>query len=248
MSNAPDPSTYPPLDTLKPVADDVWIVDSGPLRLLGVPVPVRMAVIRLRGGDLLLHSPTRYDAGLRRELAEIGRVRHLVAPNVAHWVFVKQWQDMCPDAITWAAPGLSRRRQVRESGVRIDRELGEAPPPDWAAEIEQVVVRGGAGFVEVDLFHVATRTLLLTDLVLNLEAEKIPPPLRPGARLLGVVAPDGRAPAYLRGIIKLRRREAAQAAARLLAWEPERVVFTHGAWFERDGTAALRRSLRWLLA
>lgn len=245
----PDPSTYPPLDTLKPVADDVWIVDSGPLRVFGgIPLPVRMAVVRLRGGDLLLYSPTRYDEGLRRELAEIGRVRHLVAPNVAHWMFVKQWQGMCPDATTWAAPGLRGRGQVRRSGVRIDRELGETPPPDWAGQIEQVVVRGGAGFVEVDLFHTATRTLLLTDLVVNLEAEKLPRPLRPFVRLFGMAAPDGEPPPYLRAVIKLRRREATQAAARLLAWGPDRVVFTHGAWFERDGTAALRRSLRWLLA
>ena len=49
----PDPSTYPPLDTLKPVADGVWIVDSGPLRVFGgIPLPVRMAVVRLRGGEV----------------------------------------------------------------------------------------------------------------------------------------------------------------------------------------------------
>ena len=33
----------------------------------------------------------------------------------------------------------------------------------------------------------------------------------------------------------------------MLAWEPERVVFSHGSWYERDGAAELRRSLAWLL-
>ena len=28
---------YPPLDAPKPVADGVWIVDSGPQRVLGLP-------------------------------------------------------------------------------------------------------------------------------------------------------------------------------------------------------------------
>ena len=51
--------TYPPLDVMKPVADGVWIVDSGPLRVLGMPLPVRMTVVRLASGDLWLHSPTR---------------------------------------------------------------------------------------------------------------------------------------------------------------------------------------------
>jgi glyoxylase-like metal-dependent hydrolase (beta-lactamase superfamily II) len=51
----------------------------------------------------------------------------------------------------------------------------------------------------------------------------------------------------LRGIVKLDRTEAARSASRLLKLQPDRVIFAHGRWFERDGTAALRRSLRWLL-
>ena len=39
--------TYPPLDVLKPVTEDLFIVDSGPLRIMGLPLPVRMTVIRL---------------------------------------------------------------------------------------------------------------------------------------------------------------------------------------------------------
>ena len=45
----------------------------------------------------------------------------------------------------------------------------------------------------------------------------------------------------------MRRAAASAAARRLLAFSPERVIFSHGAWFARDGEARLRRSLRWLL-
>src|SRR5918993_3242039 len=111
--------TYPPLDVPKPVAENVWIVDSGPHRMLGLPMPVRMTVIRLGGGDLWLHSPTRFDEGLRREMEAVGRIRHLVAPSIAHWSFLQEWQRNCPDAVTWAAPGLRERAPVRKSGVRL---------------------------------------------------------------------------------------------------------------------------------
>jgi hypothetical protein len=235
--------SYPPLDVLKRVADDLWVVDS----VIGREAPVRMTVIRLPAGDLVLHSPTRFTDQLRRQLEGIGRIRHLVAPNIAHWTFLPGWQGAVPAAVTWAAPGLRDRSKVRRSGVRLDHDLTDAPPPDWAAEIEQAVIRGGAGFTEVAMFHKPTRTLLLTDLVVNLEAAKVPVSLRPLARLLGVLAPDGRAPAYLRGLVKLGRRDKASAVARLLHWYPERVIFTHGRWFDRDGEAQLRRSLRWLL-
>lgn len=239
--------TYPPLDTPKPVADGVWIVDSGPLRLLGMELPVRMTVMRLANGDLLLHSPTRFTEALKRRLDDLGRIRHLVAPNFAHWVYLRDWQAHCPDATTWAAPNLRGRGQVRRSGLRLDRDLGDGVPAEWAGEIELAVVRGGLGVTEVSFFHAPTRTLVLTDLIVNLEPGKVQAAALPALRLAGMVAPDGRAPLQLRLVILMRRNAAALAVSRLLARHPERVIFAHGQWFARDGEAAARRSLRWLL-
>lgn len=239
--------TYPPVDTLKPVAESVWIVDSGPLRTMGLSLPVRMTVVRLGSGEVWLHSPTRFDEGLRRQIAELGPIRHMVAPSIAHWVYLKEWQRHCPDAMTWAAPGLRERPQVRTAGLRLDRDLAETPPSEWAGDMAQTVVPGGMGFREVVFFHKPSRTLVLTDLIQNFEPDKLPPATYALARLTGVLAPDGKAPAYLRLILRLRRGEAAAAAARLVAWSPERVVFSHGRWFDRDGTAELRRAFSWLL-
>jgi hypothetical protein len=240
-------TTYPPLDTLKPVAQNVWIVDSGPLRIMGMGLPLRMTVIRLGSGDIWLHSPTRFDASLHREIEKLGPLRHLVAPNIAHWSFLKEWQLHCPEAVTWAAPELRRRAQVKKSGVRLDHDLGEPAPDVWAEEIEQIVVPGGGGFREVSFFHKPSRTLVLTDLVVNLEASKLPLATRTFAKLTGTLAPEGRAPTYLRLIVRMRRRDAAAAASRVVSWNPERVIFAHGRWFEKNGAASLRRSLAWLL-
>lgn len=239
--------SYPPLDVLKPVAENVWIIDSGPLRLMGLYMPVRMTVIRLGSGEVWLHSPTRFNAALRREIDKLGLIRHLIAPNIAHWTFLKEWQRHCPEAVTWAAPKLKERAQVRKSGMRLDRDLDARAPEAWAGDIEQMIIAGGGGFREVAFFHKPTRTLVLTDLVVNLEPAKLPLATRTFAKLAGMLAPDGKAPAYLRVIIRLRRREAAAVAAQVLGWGPDRVIFAHGRWFERDGTAALRRSLAWLL-
>jgi Domain of unknown function (DUF4336) len=247
MGSSGEKVTYPPLDVLKPVAENVWIVDSGPQRVLGIPLPIRMTVIRLRSGELWLHSPTRYDNRLRDAMDRLGRIRHLVAPNIAHWSFLKEWQQRCPDALTWAAPSLRQRSQARKAHLKIDRDLDDAAAREWSDEMVQAVVPGGANFQEVAFFHLPTRTLVLTDLVENLEPGKVSPWIRPVAKLLGVLAPDGMAPVYLRMIVKRKRRDAAQAVARMIDWQPERVIFSHGAWFEHEGTNALRRSMRWLL-
>jgi hypothetical protein len=238
---------YPPLDTLKPVAEDLWIVDSGPLRAMGLAIPVRMTLVKLASGDVWLHSPTAYTPALRNEIEQLGPIAHLVAPNIAHWSFLNDWQRHCPQALTWAAPGLRERAQVRRSAVVLDADLGSEPPQAWARDLSQLTIRGGFGVNEVAFLHGATRTLILTDLVENFESEKVSPLLRPLVRAAGAMAPDGKAPVHYRFAVNRRRREAAVAARRLLDWAPERVIFAHGRWFETDGTPRLRHSLRWLL-
>lgn len=240
-------ATYPPLDQPKPVAEDIWIVDSGPLHVLGLALPVRMTVIRLRDGGLWLHSPTRHTEALQHALQALGPVRHLVAPNIAHWSFLREWQRHCPEATLWAAPELRRRRAVGRAGLRLDHDLTGATPAPWEGEVSQRIIPGAGGFREVAFFHRPSRSLVLTDLVQNLEPEKLPRPVRPLARLVGVAAPRGATPAYLRALLRLRRRDAAEAIRQVVAWQPERLIFAHGAWFERNGTAALQRAFAWLL-
>jgi len=238
---------YPPLDTLKPVADGIYIVDSLLPGVVGKIFAARMTVIRLGDGTLLLHSPTRFQDILNQELNGIGQIRHLVAPDPAHWMFLPQWQDRYPTATTWAAPGLRSRSKPRKRGVRLDYDLGSAAPAEWGEDIELVMIPGGFGFHEAAVFHHPSRTLVLTDLVQNLEPGKLARPLRPLPRLLGIAPPMGGTPLHLRWVINLRRNEASAATHRLLDLEPERVLFAHGLWFRDNGTTALRSALRWLL-
>ena len=238
--------SYPPLDHPKEVADGVWVVDAAPIHAGGIPLPLRMTVLRLAGGELLLHSPVPHHPDLQSALEALGRIEHLVAPSFGHWMFLRDWQAACPNAITWAVPGLEDRSQVRRSGVAIDAELTDRPPRIWANEIDQVLVTGPV-FREICLFHRPTRTLLLTDLVINLEGDLLPASVRPLARLLGIVAPEGKAPLYLRLLLRLNDRDTREAARRLVAFHPDRVIFAHGQWFDRDATDELRRSLAWIL-
>ena len=238
---------YAPLDTPKSVAADVFVVDSVLPGLLGRILPARMTVIRLPDGGLLLHSPTRFSPELKAALETLGPIRHLVAPNVAHWMFLEEWQRHCPQTLSWAAAGLRRRSQVRRSAVRLDQDLSDTPPAQWGGAIELETVQGGLGFAETALFHVPTRTLVLTDLALNLEIWKLPVLARPIVRLFGSMAPGGMPQPIVRAAVRMGGPAALETVMRLLEREPEQVIFAHGRWFESNGTARLRRSLRWLL-
>ncbi|WP_051380350.1 SDR family oxidoreductase [Bradyrhizobium sp. WSM1743] len=233
-------------DRLSRVTDNIWILNDKPISAAGLQLPVRMTVIRLSNGDLVLHSPVRYSPDLRQQLERLGPIGYLLAPNIAHWMFLPEWQRQLPQAATFAARGLAARKQVRVAGLRIDRELGDTTPEEWTADLETVSVNAPT-FSEVELFDRRSRTLVLTDLVQNLDPHRLGASNAAAANLLGIAKPDGKAPVYLRLLLRLGGRSAQAAAERLVKLAPERVIFAHGDWFEAQGTARLRRSLRWLL-
>lgn len=242
----PNDVTYPPLNVPKPVAEGVWVVDSGPQSLLGLQFPIRMTVLRLADGGLWLHSPTRRTPALQAALEALGPIRHLVAPDTAHWAHVSPWRKAVRAAALWAAPGVEARAQGQGVDLHGAGELGEDPPAAWAGEMAQALF-GGPGFAEIAFHHRPSRTLILTDTVQALEKPRLPLATRLVAGLVGSASDEGTTPAHLRLLLGRRRAANRAAAERLLALDPARVIFAHGAWFEADGAARLRRALGWLL-
>lgn len=239
---------YAPLNVLKAVADDVWIVDGPEIQFgyfgLKLPFPTRMTIVRLAGGALWLHSPTQPTGPLLEAVRALGPVRFLIAPNTIHYWWVPEWKAAFPNAEVWAAPGLQRSAK---RPVPVDRVLDGTPPQAWAGEIDQVLVRGSL-LTEVDFFHRASRTLILTDLIENFEPERVKS--RFYSLLLkwsGPADPDGKAPIDMQLSFLGRRAGVREAVKRMIAWDPERVILSHGRWYETNGTNELRRAFRWVL-
>ena len=245
-----DAMAYRPLNTLKQVATDAWIVD-GPIIDFGMPwpkmpFPTRMTLLRPgNGDDLFVHSPTSLTEPLRDEIAAIGTPRWIIGPNRIHYWWIPDWKRAYPDAGIWLAP------RIREqAGTRIDFD---AHPLDaetgypWDGAISTLPV-AGSFMTEVEFFHHASRTLVLTDFIENFEPGKLDSWwMRWLTRLGGVQDPAGAMPRDMRRTFARQRPQLKAAVERMLAWQPERIVFAHGRWYERDGTAELRRAFDWLL-
>lgn len=242
---------YEPIDTLEPVADDIWVVDGPVIRMafplgLRVPFTTRMTVVRLSDGGLWVHSPTRLTPSLRAEIEAEGPVRHLVAPNFLHYAWIPDWSEAFPDATCWAAPGVRERAAGQGIEVRFDADLGDEPPPAWADDLDQLMFRGSRILQEVVFFHRQSRTAILADLIQNHELDRVAPRWRWLMRCTGAVDPDGRTPIDVRATFLGGRAAARASLEGMLAWQPERVVFAHGRWYEENGTEELRRAFRWL--
>jgi hypothetical protein len=248
MSSIIEP--YHPLNVLKPVAPDVWIVD-GPLMRTGpggiIAIPIRMTIARLPDGKLWLHSPVQFDPALASAVQALGDIGHLVAPNLAHNSFIGDWQRAFPDAVLYAVEGVAKHAAKQKRPLRVDAAISADPDPRWGSAFAVVLTRSSY-MTEAAFFHNASRTLILTDLIENFEPEKVHSAImRLGLRAASTLAPHGSTPRYLRLTFLGKRRRQLRAAARLmLSCDPARVIFAHGRWFESDGTGKLRAALQWL--
>jgi hypothetical protein len=218
------------------VPDRIWLREY-PVRYAGTRFLARMSVLRLGSGELLLHSPCEMEASLRAELSQLGEVAHIVAPGTYHYFYVASCQAQFPKAETYICPGLERK----QPDIRFDWILADRPQPQWAGELDQVLVRGTRFISEVVLFDKTSRTLLLVDLVENIGDDT------PGTdwvlrfwwkvvmQMWNRPAP---APEYQLG---WGRKDIVGAAlARILEWDFDRVVISHGDPIEADAKRVVR--------
>jgi len=192
---------------------------------------------------LWVHSPIAPDEKLLRAVDALGPVRHIISSNKIHHVSIGPWAETYPDARLWASPGVRAR-----SEVTFTDDLAETPPDAWSAVIDQRIARGSKALEEVVFFHKPSRTLILTDLIENFEASL----LRKGfwlkilMRLGGVMAPRGGVPRDIRLSFLGNHRKLRPVVQWMLNNNPQKVVISHGKWFEVDGRDIIRRAFSWV--
>ncbi len=240
------PSLYEPINVYKPLAANIGIVD-GPFEYLTVagvrlpmPFTTRMTVVRLATGDLLLHSPIAFNAALAEDLSARGTVRHLISPNQFHYAHVGEWSEAFPDAITWGSAQAQRRACSRRINVRFSRQLGDTAPAEWSDEIDQTIVPGGI-FKELVFFHRPSKTLILTDTIMNIELPKINQPWRFATWLTGMHPPMGQVFFGMRLPQLLQRSRTRVTFARIRSWRPERIVLSHGRCLDENAQETVQR-------
>jgi Domain of unknown function (DUF4336) len=226
---------------LQEFGPEIWVAEGPVVPFYGFPYPTRMAAIRLSDGGLFVWSPVALSPALRREIDQLGPVRHLVSPNRLHHLFLGEWKAAYPDARLYAPPGL--RRKCKD--LAFDAELADRPEPGWAADIDQVMMRGSLAMTEVVFFHRASRTALFADLIENFRPDWFKGWRGLVARLDGIVAPNPGAPREWRASF-VGRRAAQAALERIFAWPIERVLIAHGEPAATDGAAFVRHAFAWL--
>lgn len=223
---------------LSPLADNLWDYNA-PMSILGMALGHRMTAARLRDGSLWIHSPVAHSPDLAAELAALGPIGHVVAPNAMHDTYLEGWFQACPQARFHGARGFAKFRP----DLKFTDTLGDAPDPAWADVFDQLMVRGMPRLNEVVFLHRASRTLILTDLAFNLGPDM---PLLSRVLLKVNGAYDCFAASRLLRTTIKDRAALRQSLDKIFAWNFDRIVLSHGRNVDSGGKEMLREAYAFL--
>jgi hypothetical protein len=213
---------------------DLWVCPV-PYRAMGR----QLVVVRLSGGGLWIHSPIPVTPELRRELAELGEIRHVVGPNLMHDECLREFQESFPAAQFHAAPGLAAQKR----DVRFDAELSDQPHRDWTGVLEQHVIAGMPKLNEVVFFHPGSASLVIADIAFNLGPEG------PWffALLMKLNGAWGRfGPSRLCRMFMQDKAAVRASLDHILRWDFDRIIVGHGRNVATNGKRVLREAFAFL--
>lgn len=124
-------------------------------------LPVCSVVVPLKSARILISPGSQLTV---EQLKEAGEVTDIVAPNLLHCAGMKQAAAVFPEAKLWGPQG------VREAKPEIGwtHILGEDKWP-FEDELKLLPLNGLPRFNESEFYHVSSKTLIVTDLLFNLQ-------------------------------------------------------------------------------
>jgi len=226
-------------NSLTALSPDLWVTE-GKCTLVGsVKFGTRMTIVRLQGGGLFVHSPISLSDPLQNEINALGEVQVIVAPNCFHHLFVAEFQKAYPKAKLYVAPGLSKKRK----DLQFEGTLSDAPENIWADDLSQAALQGMPVINEIVFFHQKSKTLIVTDLVFNVEDVRSTV-IRLLNKLNGIHKRFG--PSRLFRLLIRDRKSFKNSFTKIMEWDFERIILTHGDVVESRGKERMKRAFGWL--
>lgn len=225
---------------LRAIGRDLWVAEQ-PLRYFGLSIGTRMTIIRLASNELVVISPIQVSDELVGELNELGPVTHIIAPNLYHYLFAVEFKAAYPTATFWATAGLKAKRPE----LVIDRVIEGGSNHLWDG-VERLFfdgfkTLGPSGPAPLDewvFFHVASRTLILTDTAFCFD-ESFPWVTQLVTRVGGGY--KSLSPSLLERLATTEKDRVKASAEQVLRWDFDRVIMAHGNIVEQDGKQQFKR-------
>lgn len=220
--------------------EDIWFDEFDLFMPGGIHFRGRMTLIRIRSGELMMHSPIPISDELADEIAKIGEVQHIVAPCQFHHLHLPGAIERYPSARVYGAQGLDSKRK----DINFDEMLSNKAPQAWADDFEQLTIEGVPHINEVVFFHKPTQTLLVTDLFFNIY-EVANWRTKFLFRMVGAWMKP--AQSKLWRMLAKDKKAAGNSVRQMLNWNFTTVLMAHGIPITENAKQEVEKALFWML-
>jgi len=218
----------------------IWLKEY-PIKYAGTRFNARMTLIRLKNGNLLIHSPCEIDEETRCEINKLGKVECILAPGYYHYFYVGSAQQAFPEAETFLCPGI----ETKVPDIKFDWILGDRPDPRWADDLDQVLLRGNKYIWETAFFHKQTKTLILVDLIENIthKTKGVNWSLKFWWKVIFHMWENPKpAPEYQFGW--KNKHAARNSLQKILQWDFDKIIISHGDLIEENAKETALKAWR----
>jgi hypothetical protein len=217
----------------QPIAGNLWLL-AYPLKMLGADFRRNVTLIRLRSGKLVIHSTAPFSPEDVAAIRRLGEPGWLLDGILRHDTFAQEGRLAFPGIPYLAPEGFPELAGFATMPI--------VPAPiEWDGELLALEIQGAPEARDTALFHVPSRTLILTELVFNFGSDE---PIWTELLLCAAVGVRHH-PGMSRPVKAGVKDEAAfrSSLATILGWDFDRVIVGHGDVIENGGKAKLRSAL-----
>ena len=216
------------------IAENLWTLHYK-LPLLGEYLGRNVTIIRLSSGDLVIHSTGPFTPEDVAAIKALGRPAYLVEAYSAHDTFAKEGREAFPDIPYLAPEGFAEAAEVTAETLHL-------APEAWAGELDALELAGKPKAREFVFCHRPSRTLIVADLVFNVEDDA-----PTGAKVASVLAVGLH---HNPGVPRPEKSSVEDMDAftgsldTMMGWDFDRVITGHGEVIETGGKARLQEAFK----
>ncbi|KAJ3714651.1 hypothetical protein DFJ43DRAFT_859763 [Lentinula guzmanii] len=237
-------STNLPDLVIREVTPGVWTFSRpfgrGPLGLL--PWGGRSTAVKLHNGDVFVLASTPLTEDTKSAIDALGTLKWIIAADIVHHLFIGQYKKEYPEAKVIGVEGLREKKEKNKESLMIDGEYGVNPPETLYGFEDEIKACYFSGFANKDVafLHVATKTLIVADLLFNLPGTEqySKSKASPKVPIIGKLNPESSMHKRLLWTIG-KDKDAMRRDAKIVSgWDFERIIMCHGDVIETGGKRA----------
>jgi hypothetical protein len=148
---------------------------SAPFRRSGLAeIGIRMSAIKLPSSDLIIYNPIDPSPQIQQTLNSLGRVSHVVLPNIVHHIHLEKFMETYPQATILGPEGMAAKHKKWQNQIvelkKGDSKLNRGEKCLWDNNLVDFSYFPGFGNKEIWIFHRPSGALFLADMLYNLPA------------------------------------------------------------------------------